>query len=193
MCMYIHIHTVCVCLKLSVIKLNMVLLWQFLIGSFNRSLSVGHDHRAAVSSLPSALQPDLAAVNHCYPRLNSMSSPPRTGKTRGQRGRTESQGWEESPKRTQVTGHRSKDRRRRQSSHSLPRNIHRRHSDGEDISEPMMRGRHRQRKMREETERRSKSEERRRQPKNEREEETQGEEEQHNREWERKNYGHAHS
>lgn len=63
------------------------------------------------------------------------------------------------------TGHRSKDRRR-QNSHSLPRNIHGRHSDGEDISEPAMRGQYRQRKMREETERSSKSEERRRQPKN---------------------------
>lgn len=63
------------------------------------------------------------------------------------------------------TGHRSKDRRT-QNSHSLPRNIHGRHSDGEDIGEPATRGQYRQRNMREETERSSKSEERRRQPKN---------------------------
>ncbi|MCJ8735286.1 hypothetical protein PDJAM_G00245110 [Pangasius djambal] len=146
----------------------------------------GHDQRAAISSLPSALQPHLAAVNHQHHRLNSMSRPPRTGRTRSQRGRTERQGWEESPKRTQVTGHRSKDRRRRQRSHSLPSNIHRGHSDGEDISERLTRGRHRQRETRGETQRRTKSEERRRQPKNEREEETQGEEDQQERKWERK-------
>ncbi|XP_017323724.2 membrane-associated guanylate kinase, WW and PDZ domain-containing protein 1 isoform X2 [Ictalurus punctatus] len=146
----------------------------------------GHDHRAAVSSLSSALQPDLVTVNHKHRHLNSTSSPPRTGRTRSQRGRTERQGREESPKRTQVTGHRSKDRRRRQRSHSLPRNINGEHSDVEEFSEPATRGRRRQREIKEEIERRSKSEERRRQPKNESEEETQGEEEQQDRERERK-------
>lgn len=99
---------------------------------------------------------------------------------------TEHQGREESPKRTQVKGHRSKDRRRRQSSHSLPRNIYGGYSDAEDISEPAPRGRRRQKEKKNKTERRSKSEDRRRQPKSETEEETQGEEEQHYREWERK-------
>lgn len=148
-------------------------------------LSLGHDQGAAISSLPSALQPHLAAVNHHHRRLNSTSSPPRTGRTLGQRERTEHQGREESPKRTQVTGHGSKDRRRRQSYHSLPRTFHRGHSDEEDISEPATRGRPKQRESKGATSRRSKSEERRRQPINEVEEETQGEEEQRDRVQER--------
>ncbi|XP_027023128.2 membrane-associated guanylate kinase, WW and PDZ domain-containing protein 1 isoform X2 [Tachysurus fulvidraco] len=145
----------------------------------------GHDQGAAVSSLSSALQSHLAAVNYQHHRLNSMSSPTRTGRTLDQRGRTEHQGREESPKETQVTGHRSKDRRRRQSSHSLPRTIHGQHSDGEDISEPATRGRLRQRETKKERGRRSKSEESRRQPTNEGEEETMGEELQRNKEQER--------
>lgn len=162
----------------------MALPWPFLIGPFNLSLSVGHDHRAAVSSLSSALQPNLAAVNHHHHRLNSTSSPPRTGRIRSQKGRTERQGREESPKRIQITGYRSKGRRIKQRSHSLPRNIHG-HSDVEDFNEPTARGRHRQRETRKETGSRSKSEERMRQPKNEREEETQEEEGQSDREWEK--------
>ncbi|KAK3566072.1 hypothetical protein QTP86_025244, partial [Hemibagrus guttatus] len=145
----------------------------------------GHDQGAAVSSLPSALQPHLAAVNHHHRRPNSTSSPPRTGRTLGQRGRTEHQGREESPKRTQVTGHGSKDRRRRQSYHSLPRTIHRGHSDEEVISEPATRGKHKQRETKGATGRRSKSEDKGRQPTNEIEEESQGEEEQQDREQER--------
>lgn len=184
-CIYILYVSVCVYLKLSVIKLSVAVFWQFLSRSFNLSLSLGHDQGAAVSSLPSALQSHLAAVNHQHHPLNSMSSPTRTGRTLDQRGRTEHQGREESPKQTQVTGHRSKDRRRRQSSHSLPRTIHGRHSDGEDISEPATRGRLRQRETKKERGRRSKSEERRRQPTNEGEEETMGEEEQRDEEQER--------
>ncbi|KAM9476113.1 membrane-associated guanylate kinase, WW and PDZ domain-containing protein 3 [Clarias gariepinus] len=150
----------------------------------------GHDEGAALSSLPSALQPHLAAVNHHHHRLKSTSSPPRTGRAPGQIKGTEHMGWEENSKQTQVTSHRSKDRRRRRrlSSHSLPRNMHESHSDGDDISEPAPRGRHRQRETKGYTERRSKSEERRRQP-NEREEETQGEEKQQERERERKSMG----
>ncbi|KAF7695012.1 membrane-associated guanylate kinase, WW and PDZ domain-containing protein 2 isoform X2 [Silurus meridionalis] len=138
----------------------------------------GHDHRAAVSSLSSALQPHLAAVNQHYRHVHYTSSPPRTGRTSGQRGRTEIQGWEESPKQTHVTGHRSKDRRRRQRSHSLPRSILIGNSDGEDITEPVTRGRHRQRERRKKALGRSKSEERTRQSKYETEDEIQGEEDQ---------------
>ncbi|XP_062855337.1 membrane-associated guanylate kinase, WW and PDZ domain-containing protein 2 [Trichomycterus rosablanca] len=149
-----------------------------------------NDHRATfTSSLPSALQSHLAAINlrHQHHRLDTTSNPSRAGRTRSQRANTEHQGSEESPNRTQGTDQRSKDRRRSQGFNSLPKNRHKGHSEEEDDTEPAANGRHRQRGKKEEKERRSKSEERKVQQKSERERENVTVERKQHGAWEREN------
>ncbi|XP_036434962.1 membrane-associated guanylate kinase, WW and PDZ domain-containing protein 3 [Colossoma macropomum] len=144
----------------------------------------GRDHRAAVSPLPPALQPRLAAVSRRH--LDTTPSPPKAGRSQNRRGRTEQQGWgtdqggELSPDSPEGRGRRSKDRRRSQDSHSLSRNRQRGDSKEEEEDGPVERGKARRRQERE---RRSKSEERRRKLERERESEVGREEK-----WQKENH-----
>ncbi|XP_076847631.1 membrane-associated guanylate kinase, WW and PDZ domain-containing protein 3 isoform X4 [Brachyhypopomus gauderio] len=112
----------------------------------------GRDHRAAVSSLPPALQPRVVAVSPPRPR------PAGAGRSRSQSIRTERQeqgaarGGEGGPD-SGGAGRRSKDRGRSRGSQSLPRN------SKEEEDDAAVRGRERRRgRRREKREKRSKSE-----------------------------------
>ncbi|XP_022526367.2 membrane-associated guanylate kinase, WW and PDZ domain-containing protein 3 isoform X2 [Astyanax mexicanus] len=151
----------------------------------------GRDHRAAVSSLPPALQPHLAAVNHR--RVDDTPSPPRAARSRSQGGRTvrqelgSDQGGEESPDSLEGHDRRSKDRRRRsRGSQSLSRNRLRdvrRNDEDEEEEEyrPLERVKDRRRDRVQKKEKRSKNKDsgqklnRQRERKAEKEEEHQGE------------------
>ncbi|XP_072538442.1 membrane-associated guanylate kinase, WW and PDZ domain-containing protein 3 [Salminus brasiliensis] len=158
----------------------------------------GRDHRAAVSSLSPALQPNLVAVNHR--RVDATPSPPRAARSRGQSRRTVQQGrgsdqeGEESPDSPEGWSRRSRDRRRSRGSRSLSRNRTKEDSKDDDDEEeegeakeeeeeeeeeygPMERVKDRRREKLQKREKRSKSKESGRKQKREREGEAGREEE----------------
>lgn len=152
--------------------------------------SLDNDHRATItSSVPSAWQPHLAAINlqHQHHRLDVTSSLSRADRTHSQTANTEHRGPEESPNRTQGTDQRSKNRKRSQGINSLPQNRHKGHSEDEEDTEPTTNGRHRPRVKKGEIGRRGKSEERKVQQRSKRERETVREEKTQHGFWEREN------
>ncbi|XP_066500148.1 membrane-associated guanylate kinase, WW and PDZ domain-containing protein 3 [Hoplias malabaricus] len=113
----------------------------------------GRDQRAAFSSLPPALQPRVAAVSRRH--LDATSSPPRAGRSLGQRGWTERQGRRtdqgrgDGPRSPESRGRRSKDRRRSHGSLSLDQTVDSKEAEeDEGPVERRRRERRRERQMR---------------------------------------------